>query len=100
MTTVEDVKPLDRAKVSRWVFDLFGTTDVLSASFHPNEHPRAEVIVKEPTQGRIARELCDLLDLDPSEVRGVNLNKSGAEVLIRDERERDGVRVLVIPFRD
>ena len=99
MTTVEDVKPLDRAKVTGWVRDLFGHDRIVSATFHKDDTPRAEVTVPEITQGRIGQELCDLLGIDPAKVQGVDLDTRGAFIVLNDIDE-DGCQALFIPFGD
>ena len=79
---------LDRSKVSEWVFDLFGTRNVVSATFEPDALPSAEVVVREAVQGRIGTELCGVLGLAPSGVRSVHLDTTGARILFIDGTER------------
>ena len=99
MTTIEDVKPLDRAKVTGWVRDLFGATNVVYASFDTDDLPRAEVIVKEATRGRIGQELCGLLGLDPATVRSVDLDTKGAHILLSGV-DAEGNQGYFVPFED
>ena len=99
MTTVEDVKPLDRAKVTGWVRDLFGHDRIVSATFHKDDTPRAEVTVPEITQGRIGQELCDLLGLDPAEVRAVDIDRTGATITLAG-LDDEGCQGYFIPFED
>lgn len=75
---------LDREKVTDWVYDLFGTREVTTATFAHGDIPRAEVKVNEPVSGHIGQELCELLNLNPAEVRSVKIDQRGATVEVND----------------